>query len=98
MRTLSCRETTVGGACLDLTIHGAAARTELFELQPDLNIGLNSMLAITKYVISNLWPGPAQMVCVYSSGLSSSRSLATSHPSSLVMACCFGTSLIACQI
>ncbi|RLN34409.1 hypothetical protein C2845_PM03G06710 [Panicum miliaceum] len=33
----------VNGACLDATIHGAASRTEVFEVQPDLNMGLNGV-------------------------------------------------------
>jgi hypothetical protein len=33
----------VNGACLDPTIHGAASRIEVFQLQPDLNMGLNGI-------------------------------------------------------
>jgi hypothetical protein len=33
----------VNGACLDATIHGKASRTEVFEVQPDLNTGLNGV-------------------------------------------------------
>lgn len=33
----------VSGACVDLTIHGTTSRTEVFEIQPDLKIGLNGI-------------------------------------------------------